>query len=594
MFHSERLKNELHLLIEMSSHISYDIRHTIPAEMLKRDPLIDELLNTNKPPQLATQLKQIRGDLNVRTSYINRLRETIEDARRVLERLQAEEARAVKDLQDHTRVASVLRRLPSEVLSMLMVSAAADDGIICPPKSSFKPTQSCQSARRPSEPTLRLIDVDGTPWKVAQVCKQWRSVAEYGAHRMWSHVNLQLHPKITVPLPNTPTVSGSSGSTPRSVKADLAKSENFVGITHALGLYLQRSGSFPLSVRLIAHPRPLDHWQRTLFPLVNHASRFQDLVVEMERKTLVQLKEFHGSLVNLKSLQLIHKGPHININVDVFELASALHRVRLTAFNHVADRLSLPWSQLTSYTWEDTTSGTAARRPQHFRTLCRMPALRDCSLDCREDEDVLAANVLTLDHLQSFTVKDCDGSIGNVADLLAKLRLPALKDLDVTLFGISQDIPSLLSLLDRSKCELTSLTLRHMPSLASGGLLQILKAVPLLQHLSVTGNNSFSGKVIKDLTVRVTTNSTVETKINILLPSLSRIHVWRILTSDDVNALLEMITSRCNSSESAVPLQTLSIEKPLDDADNLAHIGRIKECCSESNVEFSMRSPAKY
>lgn len=140
---------------------------------------------------------------------------------------------------------------------------------------------------------------------------------------------------------------------------------------------------------------------------------------------------------------------------------------------------------------------------------------------------------------------------------------------------VTFDIDFVIPLLQRSQCQLVLLGL-VAPSLTSSQLLELLRAVPSLEILSVAASKAVSDDVLQKLKWRADAHQGAD---DMILPLLT--HIILDNFSGQSASLVEMVESRIpepGQSLSCSRLQTVTLKGDVDLDIDLS--SRMERCCS--------------
>ncbi|KAJ7174860.1 hypothetical protein C8R46DRAFT_1081926 [Mycena filopes] len=287
-----------------------------------------------------------------------------------------------------------------------------------------------------------------SPLLLCRICRLWRAIA-VSVPDLWRAMPLDL----------------SYRDVPSSQEFAAAQ----VGLVET---WLARSGTRPLSIRLVSASwvNP-DLTVRLLHKLLPHCERWEylTLVVPMETLALVD-----GSMPLLRALTL---GPNrytgLLPNVlTLFHRAPELRSVVLTE-SFLISAISLPWAQLTRlesqclYPYECTWILEAA------------PQLVYCEFTVFDEDGQLPTPVVHTG-LRHLILDDGDShdeevETTDLADLLDKLTLPALKTLEVSEPCVTMEALNVFIL--RSSCALEELVI-NWSSLSKGTYSEVFPSIP--------------------------------------------------------------------------------------------------------------------
>lgn len=493
----------------------------------------------NDPPR-ESEIPDILERKAIHVRMLSKLDEQIQATRNALELLDNQRDSVVQEVDKMNGMLSPLRRLPADILGEIFLA--------CREKHSphtFLETNS--------------LDTRDFPWVLVRVCSRWRSVGN-SLRALWSSISINLD------------------------AAPLTDASAFL-----LDLCIQLSGKTLLSVQLRAKSFDIPPGWEPLQTLLSSSYRWKSVVLELTPASIPSLSSLHGALDSLRVLDLqIEYDGSDDLDVqasNVFEIAPHLHIVR-AAVEDISSRFSIPWHQLSEYLYLYTDYNGVHAFPQHLDILRRTPDIQKCDLDCGAETEY-TGQIITLTKLRGLYLveKEFEG----IAALVRHLALPALDDMDLE--GDWVDVNPILSLLDRSQCRLTELTLR-MPYLTADDLIRLLHCVPSVQQLSVREGSCFNDEVVNRLAFRP-----IEGGLP-LLPSLLRLELDEL--SCDAELLVEMFESRCLDADTMATLEQkqnhrLAPMESLTFCDNVDFpphlLSRLGDCSSPVKVLVGVRLP---
>lgn len=491
-----------------------DFAHLLCSNESPSDPELDHIIMTKA--RLPQRISILDGEI---ARAIERL-----------ESLKAERTRAAQDLDDATVAFNPVRRLPEDILSHIFIACRPDD---VPPG----PTDADS------------LDIRQAPWTLVRVCSRWRLVGN-SYPLLWSSVYIDLD---NMSLPSKP-----------------------LRTTFLLGLHLHLSSSTPLSIsfRSESHIVPWDY--PLLQVLLPSSPRWRSAEFVLKPASLQILSPIRGSLESLRELsmriipEVIEEGAGNGTGetttvegFDYFEFAPELTILHLWSVGDVLNKFIFPWSQISEYIWKDETGDVPI--PQHLDVLRR--AIHVESLDLHTGVHLNNATTLrlvTLPELTALSLREEES--GGISALLPWLMLPKLDDLYLTNHSaavfIDTDAACAVSLIERSRCRLTQLTL-NMEYLSSDHLLSLLRASPTLTMLSIWDGNCFSDDIATLLVYRPTQTDPP------LLPALLRLDLHDLTC--DIDILLKIVESR-RTYDAAALTRTVGDLRAVDHVQSIQHL----------------------
>ncbi|KAJ7759129.1 hypothetical protein B0H16DRAFT_1689084 [Mycena metata] len=316
---------------------------SVLKQPLISSPTPNEILETNHPP-IESQLPSIRDFISTgraRMRVLNAKFAALRSSNCSIEALQSSIDKLLAldvEIRKHKGAISPLRRMPTEVLSLIFTSTISQHGI-----------------------------TESAPWTVSAVCARWRATVIYQP-RFWTFINL--------------------GYFSRSS-------------THYLRLeiQLQRSGELPLAVQCSS--KDTSHFGspelRLLRLVCEHARRWGKLSVSGSSYLYSQIVDFvQDRLVLLQELEIEVECPAYEGNLpalDIFQDAPLLQRVVLNqkTWPYPVLGMTLPWSQLVQYGASNSWDG-------HLHALASAANLVECSLEIQGSGQPPGASIL-LPHL---------------------------------------------------------------------------------------------------------------------------------------------------------------------------------------------------
>lgn len=492
-----------------------------------------ELLTSNEPP-LDPELSEIRSKAAAHVDRLAILDKTIADMQNTVQLMRSEREWVAAELAELRQVSSPVRRLPPEVLSEIFLACINED--------IFHKTHLEDS-----------LDARKAPWVLSRICRRWRGIATSDA-RLWSTICIDL-------------------TKPR---------QSMLGTVLLLGLQLQRTKNRTLNVWIQSDVPAITSDHYLLQILLPTADRWRQAVIVLCWNSFLALGPIH-SLGSLEALRIQFNDrilPTTSLPwIDIFRYAPRLRFFR--CHDHIGPTsIMIPWSQITTYEWQVASDPPPISAPRHIHTIRIAPRLENCELVCTQVDDWSLQDPLTRSDLRRMhiTVYRWGGSPGYVG-LLKCLTLPALEDFSLALdHNIAFDTDCIVHLFQRSQCAPVNLSL-NAPSLTSGQLLGVLRAVPSLERLSIGAYRSDGAvDIVEKLIWRPgANNGDVD---NLILPHLTKLE----LPADSVitqTSFVEMVESRTpepGQNSACAHLQLVILKNQV--AFPIDLLSRMKQCCS--------------
>ncbi|KAJ7180977.1 hypothetical protein C8R46DRAFT_1345154 [Mycena filopes] len=346
-----------------------------PQKPLQLSTIPREILETNEPvPDLI--LPSIRAFISEGSARRGRLDAKIASLRTALNELLEEREPLDIEVQKHLGAVSPLRRMPTELLSLIFAFASANDG---------------------------LLSTHSGPWLVSMVCSRWRKVA-LAQPSLWTRINLDF---TDVP-PNSPELWG-------------------IGLT--LVAQLKRSQGLPLNIEFCTfYPHSCTSRDFSLLEhLATHSQRWGTIKFSGPTQLYAFLDEhsIRDELPILRELDITvqpEDSDGILGPILVFESCPNLQRAFVNAGPYGGDRpvsVDLPFPQLLFYSGSNPWI-------HHVPALHSASNIVDCVLCLINMEPLLAiippgSPIVKLPQLLRLSV-----STNTVLDFL---EIPALQEL---------------------------------------------------------------------------------------------------------------------------------------------------------------------
>ncbi|KAJ7622652.1 hypothetical protein DFH06DRAFT_1143262 [Mycena polygramma] len=242
--------------------------------------------------------------------------------------------------------------------------------------------------------------------------------------------------------------------------------------------HLQRSKGCGLDVRLTCSDTG------ALQSLVDHCTRWRTVYIRMGADMLPILEPVHGNVPMLRYLE--YTGCPVGTGSGFCRALETAPRLSSAVIRGKASLLRLPWAQLTKLC-QRIPNLNALSRLGFARNLVELSLtnLLSTQLSLARARGLSKSSVLELPCLRMLYVDD--------GEFLDFLRLPMLEDIFV-----NQNLPSLISLIDRSSCSLRRIT---SDDSQYEEVVPILNHAPNLLEIRFAYNDSDVESLISHLTV---------------------------------------------------------------------------------------------
>ncbi|KAK0440811.1 hypothetical protein EV421DRAFT_766341 [Armillaria borealis] len=424
-------------------------------------PRLKALLSTNAPLLEAekTSFHKAKEDLPL---VISDLDERIMQTQQLLHALMEERAQAAVDLRHAKAVLHPMRALPDDILCEIFIYNT--------------PTwdEMAEAGRRLA--FYDSLDARSGPWVLAQVCRNWRSVA-LSMPSLWSCISLDFN------------VYFRQRDRPADVALQLA-------------LHLQRARRSPLSIRIESMS---DINLHSAFPIVlSSMSQWRHLHI---RTPVSSFHELGRCKAFLESLEEVHIDASIfpiqTQDIETFKMASNLRQLKLYENGHFYHHnLHLGWSQLTHLFARIDSDGIF----RYFKELKNLVSLRLIFPSGPRKLDVSRRISLPKVQYLSLRRRGSAHMVNTVAGVFDMLDLPSLR---MVTFGATEidggtmllDLPTSLSYPYR---QLDAMSLEYPKydltvPVNKSRFLNILSQVSDVTQLSLDAQN-IGADVIKKLT----------------------------------------------------------------------------------------------
>jgi hypothetical protein len=307
---------------------------------------------------------------------------------------------------------SPIRRLPNELLSEILLYSAGGRVNVCSPLSDI--------------------------WKFERVCKKWRDISL--SLEIWSSIDVSLESMV-------PWNSG----TPMAM------------VAHLVELCLRRSRDRSLSVKFEEIGSPVDF--KDIFDIFSpYSNRWEELFLSLSMLPAESPILDYG-LTRLSFLRF--SGAYKSCTpLDTFKHAQQLHRLHLFSVPKPLRSLILPWSQITDF----KAILCQFRTGEFVDILKAMPNVVRFVLRWNKGiKKIIGVADINHIHLHRLKTLELVAFPSETYAIFQLLTFPLLTDLtivssnsDSSLYTLLAD--SVVSAINRSSCQLTSLSLRSVDS----------------------------------------------------------------------------------------------------------------------------------
>ncbi|KAJ3775559.1 hypothetical protein FB446DRAFT_386982 [Lentinula raphanica] len=426
--------------------------------------------------------------------------------------------RRVKEYQSNLQTfQSPIRKLPNEILRWIF-NYASSSNIFLDDNCDIRRSTVFKEYTPGVIPALAL----------SSVCSQWRNLAS-SYPEIWSRITLIL--KLKVPP------SGTASK----------------GFMDTVRVFLERSGSFPLSLRIESLQLPgaeTNAFHPVLSLVGKHTQRWSAFEFFSQRAISHEMFGISTNVVTfpiLENLKIIRSS-----DVEFFRHAPRLSSLSTNTALSVVLNPAYSWQQITSL---------ELRIARHLSELVRISSrlvsiriqLPGSPLLPLESELLNMENLRWLMITFDVTNYTTTGSgTDNLEILLSSLLCPALTSLCITKNSSAAEIRwprnALASFLARSACIITKLLIEDM-NLTDDDLISLCKSTPALTSLSVRdslrthSSIAITSTFIKSL--HSFASSALRPSFQPLLPKLQQLSLTYAGNSFDDAAFVDMVESRC-------------------------------------------------
>ncbi len=485
-----------------------DLRNFLPNNLQPSSPAwLTSLLSTNDPPDSVTQ-DVLSSTLPVHIDNAHNLESKVSESRHLLNFLTEQLLAAKAHIQDIKTVTHPIRQVQDDVWREILLFTIAGSQ-----------TQS------PS--------IYDTPWYLAQVCHQWRTVALHTA-RLWSYMRLNFATDRLLCNPDA-TECACSILTER----------------------LNRCMTIPRDVKIFAPYTNLQN-NSVFRTFIMHTATWRSLDINTNSVNFISLKSRQSFFSCLQSLRIVD----MEFSDDRGTHGRGYDRTMLDAFSIIPhiNPLDVPDIPMTEQIVAPTTNRSIKRlgislSNQYdavMATLKSMTWLSSLEIMCNEIVPY-GAQTIDLPSLRRLLLRD-PVSCGHIPHLWSKIRVPSLKCFALCYEGDDIDQPIYPSLLS-SHTPITDFRVYMETDVEDAQLFErafiaILYNLPNLTTLELNSNTSWP-LVVHEL--RVHTD---------LLPHLRTLHflVETFLEGDSSDAFVQMLQDR-KLSPTCMTISHLSLRK---------------------------------
>ncbi|KAK7452774.1 hypothetical protein VKT23_012177 [Stygiomarasmius scandens] len=475
-------------------------------------PAFGRLEKSNDAPS-EDSCHPLRRGLNEAERHLTNLSTELVAARQQLAIVSAEHAKAANVVNRYAGILSPVRRLPSDVLTMIFMEYIGSNASKLEREwvldTGIAPQTPAASRMLENAKDLNSLDTQRGPWVLGQVSRQWRFVATTNP-RLWHFVGIN---------------SRLFGSPAKSI----------IPLVSLLALRLQRSGSQPLDIYLsgddeISCNHPL------VAILCSHSSRWRALRLSIPLKSLcLGLAPIKGNLGCLEQVILvpgpINNGPGSTYETDIFEHVPNLKKVVVFGSPNTLVSCPIPWTNVQVLACPSACFCSVSKQ------IIAAQDLRAFSLVCNQHANGLLAPGLHFTKVHTV----CLGGL-ETHHILDALVLPNLRALKLEMQNLSISADVLLRFFQRSSCSLATFDLTVKDVEGGPRLVQALRAIPSVTSFTLVAPGAILDSVLLALTPPIGSTSA-------LLPKLGYfgIHIWNSLGGSRVrhlNGILNMIERR--------------------------------------------------
>ncbi|KAJ7511468.1 hypothetical protein B0H11DRAFT_872548 [Mycena galericulata] len=300
-----------------------------------------------------------------------------------------------------------------------------------------------------------------------------------------------------------------------------------------LTLHLDRSGDAPLTIHVDSRTNTENETgEREMQLLAKHAPRLYRLC--FVGHPAISLEALRGNLPRLEILEFVNLSDDIG---DAFKDAPSLHSIKLWHMQE-AQHVVLPGRQIRTLTVDSGPGLPNTYIEQLFPNLT--------SLVCAPEDPPRVS--ITMQDLEDWQIR-CSESTYHSTDFFNWYTTPSLRRLQLTRFERGWSSPDVLHFLQRSRCDLTELTIEECP-LRATDILDMSLLLPNLVKLVIkhATPNTLTDKFMEALTLH--SNQPAR------LPKLATLHIdgSYLYREHTLLEMLESHTSRLDAGLHTVEL----------------------------------------
>ncbi|KAK0472050.1 hypothetical protein IW261DRAFT_1571296 [Armillaria novae-zelandiae] len=499
-----------------SSNFDPDLAPFLPERTFQRmgSPRISEFLRSNEGP-LDKERKEFIEALAANRDIAGILQSKIVATQRLLDFLKDQKSIAESNKADTAEILRQTRILNSDCLINIFQQCLDEQSGDCDKEiHPFGPPDGADC----------LNPVRRAPWSLSQVCHRWREVA-LDSPRLWSCIDIDFG-------------------------VNYKTYEFYSRCLFRLGLFLERSRGYRLRIRLRSR------WDISVNPifvtLLPTSSRWIEAFFSLPFKSYHSLSAYRAFFSRLERLQASLAGP-TELGLNTFGMAHNIH-----TFTTDIARPFLVFSDFPAGASVKSYSALGGSFREQVSALTYLPNVQDLVLLC-EKSNMDIPSPVTLLHVQSLHVHEIFSS-GGVARTLNNLALPSLRNLRMTLIGITE-APSfpIQHHLDHIMTLELSCRLSHSEDIDA--FCKFLAPLTLLETLSIHSQR-ISDVLIHRLVMRSGSDQIVR-----YVPRLRCLDLRSSTFADERRGnenLLRMVESRRNVKEDAEELKEICFDRPVD------------------------------
>ena len=391
---------------------------------------IPDLLKTNDPP-CSTRRTEIESALDEQNARLVEIEATMTRLQKTLANLFTERRQVQQRIVDYKMILHPIRRIPRDVLDEIFIWLVNEDAVV---NENGEDEECSYDLREPI-------------WSLPHVSRQWRDSA-LSFPRLWSTVRVDLSsPKSSKKLPHAAFI---------------------------LGVQLQRSNHYPLSVAIYSDDNEFSSTDPILQALLPTSDRWENLYLDVPVESFDAFRLLPTSFPLLSCLQLWvdeFDETAVSSPSTMFQFCPNLRELHGSPKSF--SMMKLPFSQIRELDSRLSDADSSAC----FDALTRLTNLCTFSLSPNDDNDEMGIDhpETTLSCLSTLYLnRDKPGPI----HLFRYLRSPSLINLYIT--GLDR-VCDLVPFLKRCK-SLDSLFIESA-SLTDTDCIQVLEATPSLTEV---------------------------------------------------------------------------------------------------------------